>query len=44
MIGLRKCQGETEVYSRVTGFYRPVRQWNKGKKREYEDRKVYKVE
>ncbi|MFW5808284.1 MAG: anaerobic ribonucleoside-triphosphate reductase [Spirochaetota bacterium] len=33
----------TEVYSRVVGYYRPVNQWNKGKKAEFEDRKEYDV-
>ena len=33
----------TEVYSRVVGFYRPVNQWNGGKREEYEDRLVYDV-
>jgi len=31
----------TEVYSRVVGYYRPVKQWNKGKKAEYEMRKEF---
>lgn len=29
-----------EVYSRVCGYYRPVNQWNKGKKEEFKERKV----
>ena len=29
---------KTEVYSRVVGYLRPVRQWNKGKKQEWQDR------
>jgi hypothetical protein len=29
-----------EVYSRVSGYYRPVSQWNKGKQSEFKDRKV----
>ncbi len=28
-----------EVYSRVVGYYRPVNQWNKGKRQEFNDRK-----
>ena len=32
-----------EVYSRIVGYLRPVQQWNKGKKEEFSDRKVYKV-
>ncbi|MEI6092251.1 MAG: ribonucleoside triphosphate reductase [bacterium] len=34
---------ETEVFSRVVGFYRPVRQWNKGKQAEFEIRSTYKM-
>lgn len=30
-----------EVYSRIVGYFRPVRQWNKGKRVEYADRRVY---
>lgn len=37
----KKCTAKTEVFSRVTGFYRPVQQWNKGKRQEYNDRTVY---
>ena len=33
-----KCSARTEVYSRVCGFFRPVQQWNKGKKEEFEAR------
>lgn len=33
----RKC----EVYSRVCGYLRPVAQWNKGKRKEFEERKEY---
>lgn len=29
---------KTEVYSRVAGYFRPVAQWNKGKKEEFNDR------
>ncbi|EMG35901.1 ribonucleoside-triphosphate reductase class III catalytic subunit [Desulfocurvibacter africanus PCS] len=36
-----ECGGETEVYTRVVGYYRPVSQWNKGKQAEYADRLVY---
>ncbi|MDD3924768.1 MAG: anaerobic ribonucleoside-triphosphate reductase [Erysipelotrichaceae bacterium] len=38
-----KCQSETEVYSRITGYYRPIKNWNKGKSQEYHDRKEYKL-
>ena len=39
-----KCGGETEVYSRITGYYRPVKNWNAGKAQEYKDRRTYAVE
>jgi ribonucleoside-triphosphate reductase len=39
-----KCTAKTEVYSRVCGFFRPVQQWNKGKKEEFKDRQEYVVE
>ena len=38
-----KCGGATEVYSRITGYYRPVQNWNDGKAQEFKDRKVYDV-
>ncbi len=37
------CGQPTEVYSRITGYYRPVQNWNDGKAQEYRDRKVYDV-
>ena len=36
-----KCGRKTEVYSRITGYYRPVQNWNDGKAQEFRDRKVY---
>ncbi len=36
-----ECGRKTEVYSRITGYYRPVQNWNDGKAQEYKDRKVY---
>ena len=36
-----KCEGKCEVYSRVTGYMTPVRNWNLGKKEEFKDRKAY---
>ncbi len=33
-----------EVYSRVVGYYRPVSQWNRAKREEFEDRHQYKPE
>ncbi len=38
------CGKEAEVYSRITGYYRPVKNWNDGKSQEYKDRKVYDIE
>ena len=38
-----KCGQKTEVYSRITGYYRPVQNWNDGKLEEYKERKTYKV-
>lgn len=37
-----ECGEKTEVYSRITGYYRPVQNWNDGKVQEYKDRKEYK--
>ena len=36
-----KCGQRTEVYSRITGYYRPVQNWNDGKTEEFKNRKVY---
>ncbi len=38
------CGEKTEVYSRITGYYRPVQNWNDGKSQEFKDRKVYDIE
>ncbi len=38
-----QCAKETEVWSRVTGYLRPVSNYNKGKKKEYMDRKKFKL-
>ena len=38
------CHSQTEVYSRVTGYLRPVTQWNNGKKEEFKLRKTFEVE
>ncbi len=37
------CGEKTEVYSRITGYYRPIANWNEGKTKEYADRKEYVV-
>ena len=39
-----ECNESTEVYSRITGYYRPVQNWNDGKTQEFKDRKVYDIE
>lgn len=35
---------ETEVYSRIVGYYRAVRNWNKGKRDEFDHRKMFRME
>ena len=37
------CGQKTEVYSRITGYYRPIQNWNDGKAQEFKDRKVYNI-
>ncbi len=37
------CGNKTEVYSRITGYYRPVQNWNDGKRAEFGERKVYDI-
>ncbi len=37
------CGANTEVYSRITGYYRPVQNWNDGKTQEFKDRKEYNI-
>ena len=38
------CNSKTEIYSRITGYYRPVQNWNDGKLQEYNNRVVYDIE
>ena len=38
------CGKKAEVYSRITGYYRPVQNWNDGKAQEYKNRKLYDIE
>ena len=38
------CGAAAEVYSRITGYYRPVNNWNDGKSQEYKDRLVYNID
>lgn len=37
------CSVKTEVYSRVAGYYRPVKCWNKGKREEFRLRKPFRI-
>ena len=39
-----ECGGSAEVYSRITGYYRPVQNWNAGKSQEYKNRRIYVAE
>ncbi len=39
-----ECGENAEVYSRITGYYRPVQNFNDGKAQEFKDRKVYNIE
>lgn len=38
-----ECGEVCEVYSRITGYYRPIKNWNDGKAQEFEDRKEYVI-
>ena len=38
------CGAETEIYSRITGYYRPIKNWNDGKTQEFKERKEYRPE
>ncbi len=38
------CGKTTEVYSRITGYYRPVQAWNDGKSQEFKERRTYNIE
>lgn len=39
----KTCGEECEVYSRVTGYFRPVSNWNHGKKEEFNNRKTFEI-
>ncbi len=41
---MSKCGTVCEVFSRICGYFRPVANWNKGKKEEFKERKPYEVE
>lgn len=38
------CGAKTEIYSRITGYYRPVANWNDGKAQEFKERKTYDID
>ena len=38
------CDSKTEIYSRITGYYRPVQNWNDGKLQEYSNRTEYEID
>ena len=38
------CGKATETYSRITGYYRPIKNWNDGKSQEFKDRQTYDIE
>ena len=40
---MKKIIIRTEVYSRVSGYFRPISQWNRGKNSEFNDRKTLKL-
>lgn len=37
------CGQPVECWSRVTGYFRPVKNWNKGKQEEFKDRKTFEI-
>lgn len=41
---MARCGRTTEVYSRVVGYHRPVKNWNKGKREEFRDRRAFTKE
>jgi hypothetical protein len=40
---MSKCGKPCEIYSRVCGYHRPTRNWNKGKRAEFKDRVVFAI-
>ncbi len=40
---MKESKCKVEVFARVTGFFRPVQSWNKGKTEEFKDRKKYNL-
>ncbi len=41
---VKKCNEKIEVFSRVAGFYRPTKLWNRGKSEEFKSRKTFFME
>lgn len=35
---------KTEIWSRISGYFRPIKQWNRGKQEEFKERRPVKVE
>ncbi|MFA5926639.1 MAG: ribonucleoside triphosphate reductase [Patescibacteria group bacterium] len=44
VVKCKKCGSENEIYSRIVGYIRPVKQWNPGKRAEFDDRETYSME
>lgn len=40
---MSKCGATCEIYSRVCGYFRPVSNWNRGKKEEFKDRRTFVI-
>jgi len=40
---MKKCGLRCEIWSRVSGYYRPVSDWNRGKKEEFKQRKKFRA-
>ena len=40
---MSKCGAECEIFSRVVGYFRPIKHWNRGKQAEFNDRKNYDI-
>ena len=40
---MEACGKQTEVYSRVTGYFRPLKNWNAGKQEEFRNRRIFVV-
>lgn len=39
-----RCTAKTEVWARVVGFFRPLKQWNRGQRAQYSERTPYQVQ